>query len=51
MSVVRAGLERHPRVEDLKQLLEDIKREYLEIAVPAQASLPIEVPPAGSTEG
>ena len=27
-------MKRHPRVEDLKQLYEDINKEYLEIAPP-----------------
>jgi tetratricopeptide (TPR) repeat protein len=41
MSAVRTGVERHPRADDLKRLLEDIKREHLEISLPAQPSLPM----------
>jgi len=43
MSVVRDGIKRHPRIEDLKQLFEDIKREHLEIAVPGQMPLTVEL--------
>jgi len=47
-SVVRDGMKCHPRVEDLKQLYDDINREYLEIAVPAQ--LLLTAPPEQGTE-
>src|SRR5579884_3255414 len=38
-SIVRDGMKLHPRVEDLKQLYEDIDREYLGLAVTAQLPL------------
>lgn len=48
VAVVRPGIERHPRNEDLVQLMEAIKREHLEIAIPSQSTLTI---PSDLTNG